>query len=111
MIEVWRPAPAHPRRQQRKPRSEAGSRRHARGGDGEGGRSRQDGDGKGRPHRGDRRGERSDQDGPRHEKRRFGGEPRNDRPPPRPRERPIDPDSPFAKLQSLKKELEKSGRE
>ncbi len=27
------------------------------------------------------------------------------------RERPIDPDNPFAALQALKKELEKSGRE
>jgi ATP-dependent RNA helicase SUPV3L1/SUV3 len=62
-----------------------------------------------RPPRGDRpqRGDRPRRpDRPQHER------PRNDRPArPEPRDRPVDPDSPFAALAALKQSLEKSGRE
>jgi ATP-dependent RNA helicase SUPV3L1/SUV3 len=62
------------------------------------------GKGKGRPEnaQGDRR------------EQRHGGGQRNDRPPaqrPPPRERPIDPNSPFAKLAALKEQLESSAKE
>jgi ATP-dependent RNA helicase SUPV3L1/SUV3 len=58
--------------------------------------------GKGRPDQGNRR-----------EQRHGGGGQRQDRPPAqRPqRERPIDPNSPFAKLAALKEQLESNAKE
>lgn len=117
MIDVWRPGR----------RRHGNDRRPERRGDqGQGERGQKDGD---RPERGrgGRRGDRKPQQGragqlggtgrpgggggggggaPRHAK---GGAPRPDQRPqrPAPKERPIDPDSPFAKLAELKRNLER----
>ena len=103
MVEVWRLAPLYPRREQRKPRTSAPPRRE-RPADGEKrfqqvAKPRPGGGGGKRDHR------RPERDGVRADAPRPD---RAARPPPRPRDRPVDPDNPFAALQALKKELEKN---
>jgi ATP-dependent RNA helicase SUPV3L1/SUV3 len=94
-IEVWRLAPSRPKRGPRV-RSEQ-PRRAKREHDGEGERR----SGPGKPRGGDRK-----RRPPRSERQEGEQRPLWQRPPPR--ERAIDPDSPFAALAALKKELEKS---
>ncbi len=112
MIEVWRLAPARPRRSQRpageqergehkphrradKPRAPDGERKSGRRPDGK--------------RHGGKRPDDKHQGGKRQGAKHKGG----DRPwqQNRPRQRAIDPDSPFAALQALKKELEGSSHE
>ena len=102
-VEVWRIG--RPPREPRKPRGAGRQRNEQRGeprsADGEekrGFAAKSRGGGKGRHPRKER------EDGRDHGRREAA---RNDRPRP-PRERPVDPDSPFAALQALKKDLEKS---
>jgi ATP-dependent RNA helicase SUPV3L1/SUV3 len=96
-IEVWRPAPAHPKRSPRKPRT-AGEPQAERQREGQEPRRRpgkeRRAEGKRRPRPGEREAG---------ERRQWQQRP--------PREREVDPDSPFAALQALKKELEESRRE
>jgi ATP-dependent RNA helicase SUPV3L1/SUV3 len=101
-IEVWRIG--RPPREARKPRGDRrppGAHRGERQGDGEEKR----GLGFVAKPRGSGKSRRKGRDDGRDENRREATQ-RNDRPRP-PRERPVDPDSPFAALQALKKELEK----
>jgi ATP-dependent RNA helicase SUPV3L1/SUV3 len=100
MIEVWMPAPPRPKRPPRK---------HSTEGDGRQGRQERDGR---PPRRADKRrtgGEKT----PRRDRGDRGERERTERPQwqQRPRERAADPDSPFAALAALKKDLEKSERE
>jgi ATP-dependent RNA helicase SUPV3L1/SUV3 len=102
MIEVWRVG--RPPREPRRPRGAAHRPQEADGGEHAGEPrhrrpKRQRAEGKPRL--------RPGADGAPREKGRREKAPGGDRPRP-PRERPIDPDSPFAALQALKKELEKS---
>ena len=107
-IEVWQLAPTHPRH---RPRTRAPDqpRQAKREHDGEEQRRRpgkpRRGDGKRRPPRGERQG------GERQGGERQGGGRPLWQQQPRPRERAVDPDSPFAALEALKKEMEKSDRE
>jgi ATP-dependent RNA helicase SUPV3L1/SUV3 len=110
MIEVWRIG--RPPREVRRPRGRAQPREAERGEEAGAKHSRsakrQQGEGKPWRERPDRN--RPERDGQQREKVRREAMPRGERPRP-PRERPVDPDNPFAKLQALKAELEKSGRE
>ncbi len=108
-IEVWRLAPSRPRRGPRPAgEHERGEQKPRRRAD-----KRQDGAGRHRPPDGERKpGKRQGKrpDGKRQGAKHKGG----DRPAwqqHRPRQRAIDPDSPFAALQALKKELEESKQE
>jgi ATP-dependent RNA helicase SUPV3L1/SUV3 len=96
-IEVWRPAPAHPKRSPRKPRT-AGEPQAERQREGQEPRRRP---GKERRAEGKRRSRPGEREAG--ERRQWQQRP--------PREREVDPDSPFAALQALKKELEESRRE
>jgi ATP-dependent RNA helicase SUPV3L1/SUV3 len=99
MIEIWRHGPPRPKRGPRRPREHVGD------GSGQAERARDGGDQ--RHDRGKRRGQVPKR---RPQRERDGG----DRPhwQQRPRhERAVDPDSPFAALEALKKELEKSDGE
>jgi ATP-dependent RNA helicase SUPV3L1/SUV3 len=133
MIEAWRVAPHH-RREPRQPRAEArargdrhdgqrrgGERHHGQGRDTEApGKDRHerpaDGEGrrrqfaKPRPEDGKRRPRRFERADGRPEGGRPDASPRPERKE-RPRDRPIDPDSPFAALEALKKQMEKSRSE
>jgi ATP-dependent RNA helicase SUPV3L1/SUV3 len=98
MIEVWRLAPSRSKHRPRKPRHSgaqpaAGPSRDGQEKRGRPGKQRRP-EGKRRPQRGERQ---------------AGGQPQWQKRPPR--ERQVDPDNPFAALEALKKELEKSGRE
>jgi ATP-dependent RNA helicase SUPV3L1/SUV3 len=97
-IEVWRLGPVRPKRGPRKPRAPSGPRQTMREADG-GEQPRRAGKprGAGRKHR-PQRGEPEAGERPQWQHRP-------------PRQRPVDPDSPFAALAALKKELEKSPRE
>jgi ATP-dependent RNA helicase SUPV3L1/SUV3 len=114
MIEVWRPAPGRPRREERKPRPAGAERqgKHGRTNSQDGERrfgQPQAGDAEARPQRPERdRVKRPDRERPQRPERER--PPRVERPQ-RQRERPIDPDSPFAALAALKLSLEKSNRE
>ena len=108
MIEVWRLAPAYPKREQRKPRTGAPPRRE-RSADGE---KRFQQAAKPRPGGG---GGKRDRD-QRRPDARWGARRRTTcrrvrRGHSGPRERPVDPDSPFAALEALKREMEKRRRE
>jgi ATP-dependent RNA helicase SUPV3L1/SUV3 len=122
MIEVWRPGYGRPHREERQGRP-AGQKRHGRGRDyrgehraarpsqAEAGEQRAEGEqqaGRDRPGRHDRAG--------RNERPRRDRPPREERPqrqerPQRERDRPIDPDNPFAALAALKQRLETSKSE
>jgi ATP-dependent RNA helicase SUPV3L1/SUV3 len=108
-IEVWLPAPLRTRREPRH-RRPAGPRRAEAAGDGkEPRRVHTGGDGK-EPRR--RHGKPRSDEG----KRKAGGPehfgaPAPQQPQRRARERPVDPDSPFAALAALKQEMEKRGSE
>jgi ATP-dependent RNA helicase SUPV3L1/SUV3 len=107
MIEVWRPDFARGRHDARKERQPGQRRRSQRSSDGEESRRRS----------GDGEEARRRQGKPSHQKRERRPQPERDRAqrpersPRPPRERPIDPDSPFAALAALKQSLEKSERE
>ncbi len=103
MIEIWRLAPLRPKREPRRPRGGAEAREHG-GADGEARQRpprRERPDGGKRRHRHAKSADRGEAP-PRQEMRREKTERRP------PRERPVDPDSPFAALAALKKDLEKS---
>ncbi len=97
-IEVWRLGPARPKRAPRKPRAPGGPESAKAG--------LNSGDRRGRHRKPGRSDEERRQQ---HGKREHGERPPWQRRPPR--ERAIDPDSPFAALEVLKRELEKSERE
>ena len=114
MVEVWRPAPAGGRRNDnRRPR-----RRTAQAGSGDGQTApetreeRQDRPARqGRPRRERKDGE-GRRKGPQRRNNDEGTQPRRYEQPPRPpRERPADPDSPFAALAALKRDMEKTKSE
>ncbi len=117
MIEVWRLGSMHQRREPKPPRDPAQPPRPRRGertADGEA-RTRQSAQprpegGERRPRRPERDGPRPERDGGRPEPARHEAAPRAERKE-RPRDRPVDPDNPFAALAALKQELEKSRRE
>jgi ATP-dependent RNA helicase SUPV3L1/SUV3 len=97
-VEVWRHAPARPKRSPRKPRAGDASRQAAPERDGREPRRRS-----GTPHRSE--GKRRPRPG---EPKGSERQPWQERPA---RKRAFDPDSPFAALEALKKELEESSRE
>jgi ATP-dependent RNA helicase SUPV3L1/SUV3 len=100
-IEVWRPSLGRPRREERKPRAAAGPRPGKQARDRRDGERRFDGP---RPGEGEGRGRRAERERERPRPPRVERQPRQ-------RERPVDPDSPFAALAALKLSLEKSNRE
>jgi ATP-dependent RNA helicase SUPV3L1/SUV3 len=98
-IEVWRPAPVGRRSDDARPRAERSLRQGRRRVDGEGEKAAARPE-SAKPHGGKRKQRAKREDG----RGRFERPERH-----QPRERPIDPDSPFAALAALKSRLEKSG--